>query len=257
MTDRLKKLEEILLEAGRRLLAQDVKVARHKTKNDLLTENDVAVETFIVAEIRKMDPAAEIVSEENYSNGSIDGRCYVIDPIDGTCNFAAGLPLFGIQVAYFENGEVKESVLHYPVNGDTVTAVKGDGTYWNGNKIKVNASASAKDGILIISDYYDDIPFPISKQFDLVRSIQPEFLKTRHFGAACVDFSMLVRGNALAYITYYSKVWDIAPGLLAATEAGCVFAAIDGGDYRYGSAGLVVANNEENLKIILKQFSEL
>lgn len=252
-----KLLEEILREAGRRLLNQDATVSCHKTKNDLLTENDVAIETFIVGEIMKLDPTADVVSEENYSNGSIAGRCYVLDPIDGTCNFVAGLPLYGIQIAYFEDGVAKASVLHYPVNGDTIVAVKGEGAYWNGQRIKVDGSASAGDGVLIISDYYDDVPVPITKQFDLVRALQSKFLKTRHFGAACVDFAMLARGNALAYVTYYSKVWDIAPGLLVVAEAGCVFASVDGADYHYGNAGLVVANNEKNLQLILKQFAEL
>lgn len=257
MTDRAKQLERILKSAGEKLLKQSVTVNCHKTKNDLLTENDILMDEYIVGEITALDPDASIISEEKHSDGELSERCYVIDPIDGTCNFAAGLPLFGIQVAYFEHGEPVLSVLHYPASGDVLLAKKGEGAYWNGKRIVCNGAVDAGDGILIISDYYDDVPTPMCKQFALVKDLQPHFLKTRHFGAACVDFSMLARGNAVAYISYYSKIWDIAPGYLAAKEAGCVCASVNGDEYRFGSAGLVVANNNENLQLILRHFARL
>ncbi len=244
-------LETAVREAGVRLLGQTPEITRHKTANDLLTENDVRTEEFLVERILREDPAAHIISEESYAGGELEGRCYVIDPIDGTCNYAVRLPLFGIQVACFEGGTAKASVLHYPSSGDTMSAIEGRGTRWNGAPISVDRTKKAGDGMLIISDYYGDLPIPMRRQFALVEALQPRFLKTRHFGAACVDFALLARGNALAYITYYSHIWDIAPGLLAAKEAGCVFAAVDGSPYRYGEAGLVVANSEETLETVL------
>lgn len=257
MTDRIKHLECILFEAGQILLEQDIMVNCHKTKNDLLTENDISIEKFVVSEITKFDPSASIVSEETYANGNLSGRCYIIDPIDGTCNFASGLSLYGIQVAYSEDGIIKASVLHYPATKDTITALNGDGTYLNGKRVSVDVSAEAQDGFLIISDYYDDVDTPMTKQFELIQALQSSFLKTRHFGAACIDFSMLVKRNAVAYICYYSKVWDIAPGLLAALEADCVCSALDGTPYKLGNSGLVVANNEKTLRLILKKYSEI
>ena len=98
---------------------------------------------------------------------------------------------------------------------------------------------------------------PFDKQFELVKHLQNHFLKTRHFGAACVDFSMLVKGHGLAYITYYHKIWDIAPGLLIATEAGCVVGALDRDTYEYGRPGLVVANNKATLDLILHTFQNI
>lgn len=256
MTEQIKQLERIVREAGKKLLAQEVIVSRHKTKNDLLTENDILIENFIVEQIKKLDPSASVVSEENYASGSLTGRCYVVDPIDGTCNFAAGLTLYGIQIAYFEDEVCRAAVLYFPASDNILTATYGGGTFWNGVRVHVDTAAKAEDGVLIISDYYGDVSVPMHKQFSLVEALQPSFLKTRHFGAACIDFSLIVCGHALAYITYYSKIWDISPGLLAAKEAGCVYAATDGSPYRYGEAGLVVANNEENLRLILQKAKE-
>ena len=86
---------------------------------------------------------------------------------------------------------------------------------------------------------------------------QKHFLKTRHFGAACVDFTMLAEGHALAYISYYHKLWDIAPGLLLAKEAGFVYSAVDADEYRYHRPGIVVAANEEMLETIKNEANAL
>ena len=257
LNNKIEKLQHILREAGKYLLKQNVMIDCHKNKNDLLTQNDIDTETFLVKEITRFDPRANIISEENYANNSLDGCCYVIDPIDGTCNYAAGLPLFGIQVAYFEYGEEQFSILHYPKSGDTLLAIKNRGSFWNGKLTFTQVGTSPSDGILLISDYYDNVKVPLDKQFKLVKALQPHFLKTRHFGAACIDFSFLTKGIAAAYICYYSKIWDIAPGLLAALESGCVCSSIDGSPYQFGNSGLVVANNRITLQLILDKFAKL
>ena len=232
-------------------------VNSHKTKNDLLTENDLATENYIISELKRYYPEVNIISEEYNPDNELEGVTVIIDPIDGTCNYAVGMDLFGIQLAVFEDGECQASLLYFPVSGDIFTAEKGKGAYLNGKPLRVDADASPKDGMLFISDYYDSIDIPMDKQFGLVKALQKYFLKTRHFGAACVDFSMIAKGHGVAYITYYHKIWDIAPGLLIATEAGCVYGSVDGGDYRYGAPGLVVATNSNTLELIRRLYREV
>lgn len=253
----MNRLDDVTVAAGKRLLSQTVTVNSHKTRNDLLTQNDLWIEDFILKELRKDYPQIHIVSEEYNPQNIPDGLTVVIDPIDGTCNFAAGLPLFGIQTAVFDGNVCQGALLYFPTSGDRLTAQKGKGAYWNGRRLRVNEATPSSDGLLLISDYYEEMDIPFEKQFALVKKLQARFLKTRHFGAACVDFSMLAKGHALAYITYYHKLWDIAPGLLAACEAGCVFASLDREAYEYGRPGLVVANNPENLEIILQAYRSL
>lgn len=227
-------------EAGQELLCQSVQVIEHKSKNDLLTKNDIDTENRIIASIKSKFPNINIVSEENNPNARLEGLTVVIDPIDGTCNYAAGIELYGVQMALFDEGECVAAVIYFPATGDMYTAIKGQGAYKNGQRIMVNKNIAPKDGILIISDYYDNISIPMDEQFKLVKSLQSKFLKTRHFGAACVDFAMLVNSCAQMYITYYHKIWDIAPGLLIATEAGCTYGMVDNSDFEYGKPGLVV-----------------
>ena len=204
--------------------------------------------------MKKTHPQLNIVSEEYHPDNDPGGITLVIDPIDGTCNYAVGMDLFGIQLAVFADKVCQGAVLYFPVSGDLITAQLGKGTCFNGKPITVNRQASASDGILLISDYYPDLSVPMDQQFRLVQLLQQQFLKTRHFGAACVDFSMLVKGHALAYITYYHKIWDIAPGLLAASEAGCVYGSLVEDRYTYGNPGLVVANNPQTLQAILDAY---
>lgn len=257
-SDLLNYIRFVITAAGHQLLSQPVTVEQHKTKNDLLTQNDLLTETFIINHLKNRYPDIHIVSEEyNPDNHCNEGLTVVIDPIDGTCNYAAGLSLFGIQTAIFDNGVCVGAAIYFPETKDMLVAEKGKGAYFNDTPITVDSTTAAADGILLISDYYDNITIPFEKQFALVKALQKDFLKTRHFGAACVDFSMLAQKHAVAYITYYHKLWDIAPGLLIATEAGCVYGALDCPCYEYGRPGLVVTNNAENLNLILQTYSQL
>lgn len=251
------RLTEVTVSAGKRLLEQTVKVNSHKTRNDLLTENDLATEDYIISELKASYPELNIISEEYNPENSLEGFSVVIDPIDGTCNFAVGMELFGIQLAVFDGKECCASIIYFPTSEDTYTAIKSQGAYLNGKPLRVNESALSSDGMLLISDYYDCIDIPMDAQFSLVKSLQRHFLKTRHFGAACVDFTTISRGHGLAYVTYYHKIWDIAPGLLIATEAGCVYGSVNGESYEYGQPGLVLANSKENLELIQKAYREI
>lgn len=253
----IERLSEVARQAGDLLLSQTVVVNHHKTANDLLTENDLQTEAFIISQMQKTHPELNIVSEEYHPDNDPGGITLVIDPIDGTCNYAAGMDLFGIQFAVFADRVCRGAVLYFPVSGDLLTAELGKGAFLNGQPVKANREAAASDGILLISDYYGNLPIPMDRQFRLVQALQPKFLKTRHLGAACVDFLTLARGQALAYITYYHKIWDIAPGLLAATEAGCVYGSLLEENYTYGNPGLVVANNPQTLQTILDAYRSL
>ncbi len=236
-------LEQIAVETGEALLSQSVKVMEHKSRNDLLTENDLWSENRIIGRLRQTWPNINIISEENNPDSPLEGMTVVVDPIDGTCNYAAGIDMYGIQMALFDQQTCVGAVIYFPANGDTYRAVKGGGAWKNGSRLLVNRDIPDSDGILLISDYYDNIHIPMDTQFDLVKSLQGKFLKTRHFGAACVDFVMLAESKAQAYITYYHKIWDIAPGLLIATEAGCRYSMVDGSSFEYGKPGLVVRSN--------------
>ncbi len=248
---------DVVRKAGQFLLTQSVNVKSHKSRNDLLTENDLVIENFIIDGIKKEYPEINILSEEYNPSNDLKGTTVVIDPIDGTCNFAQGLALYGIQCAIFDEDTLCGAVMYFPAEDILYTAEAGKGVYRNGEKLFSDTKKQPSDGFLIISDYYDNIDIDFDLQFDLVKKLQPHFLKTRHFGAACVDFRMLIEGHALAYITYYHKIWDISPGLLFAKEAGFAYSAVDSDKYRFNRPGLIVAANSDILDIIKTNANDL
>ena len=248
---------ELIKEAGDLLLRQTVSVTKHKTANDLLTENDLRTEKFLVNAVLEKFPWVNIVSEESNADKPLSGVSVVIDPIDGTCNYAVGTERFGIQMAIFEETECVAAYLYFPVQRMLIHAIKGAGAYLNGERLSIDKAQQSQDGMLLISDYYGNIDVPMDRQFDLVKSLQKTFLKTRHYGAACVDFAEIVRRRAVAYICYYHYIWDIAPGLFIAKECGCVYSFVDGEEYRYGEPGLALANNQETLDIIVEAYKKL
>lgn len=257
MKELIEYCEKLIVEAGETLLRQTVSVSKHKTANDLLTENDLLIENFLVQAIVKKFPDVNIISEESNANRALTGLSVVIDPIDGTCNYAVGTERYGIQMAIFDGMVCVASYLYFPVQKTLVHAIKGKGAYCNGKRVAINTEQSSQDGMLLISDYYGNIEISMDKQFDLVKNLQPTFLKTRHYGAACVDFSEIALGRAVAYICYYYHIWDIAPGLLVAEECGCVHSHISGNQYGYGMPGLVVANNQKTLDTIIHTYNKL
>lgn len=251
-----KLLADTIVMVGKKLLKETVEIDSYKNANDLLTKNDLAAERFIIDKIKDSFPNINIISEETFPNSLLEGICVVIDPLDGTCNFSVGNGLFGVQVALFENGVCEFSAIYIPQSDKLFLAYHKKGAYLNGKRIYVK-DLTARGGILLISDYYDNVEISMDKQFQLVKNNQNKFLKTRHFGAACIDFTNLAEGKAAAYICYYSKLWDIAPGLLLVQEAGLVCGMLDGGEYSRDRVGLVVANNSEILDMIITGYEKL
>ena len=249
-------LADTIVVAGKRLLNETAVVNSHKNTNDLLTQNDLDTERFIVETIRGVYPDINIISEETMHNTPLNGISVVLDPIDGTCNFSAGNNLFGVQIALFNDLTCIFSAIYLPFEDKLFLAYENEGAYLNGKRIFADRRIP-QDGILLISDYYEDVEISVDKQFELIKSLRKEFLKIRHFGAACVDFAMLVEKKAVAYISYYNKLWDIAPGLLMAKEVGLFHQMLDGGTYSQNKTGLVVANNQETLDLIIERYKGL
>ena len=246
-----------LYEKSKPLFYRESKVLKHKNLNDVLSEADLRLNEYFYSNIKNEYPLANIIAEESDNLDLTDALTFVIDPLDGTCNYSNGLNLCGIQMAVFLNKECIISLIGLPYYDEVFYAIKNEGAYKNGNKISVNNTIKASDGILELSDFYrvnDDIEYDM--QFELVKELQNKFLKIRLFGAACIDFTNLIKNNAQAYICYYRYIWDVAPGLLLAKEAGMLYSGINN-DYKYGNHSIILANNMNTLKMIIDEIKRI
>lgn len=249
-------LEQTIVSACEIYLTEKVKTFKHKTTNDILTDTDIKMQKFLLDGIIEKYPELHIISEEKENTELPDGMAICVDPLDGTCNFSVGLPMFGVQMALFEHKDVVASIIVLPLSKDVYKAIKGDGVYLNGNKLVLNNAIKQTESVLLLSDFYPKIAIDINKQYELVKKLQSHFLKTRLFGAACFDFTSLITSRAQAYVCYYHEIWDIAPGLLMAKEMGMAVSGLNG-NYELRGSSLVVALNEGILNDILGVYKSL
>ncbi len=240
----LTALEKIIRGACEKYLAEKPQTFSHKTVNDILTDTDLKMQKYILGEMEKAYPNVKIISEEKDNEELRDGLCVCVDPLDGTCNFSAGIPMYGVQAAVFEGKQPVASIIRLPLSDETYMAAVGEGVTKNGERLILDTSTQREEAVLLISDFYPNIDVDFDKQYELVKRLQSRFLKTRLFGAACFDFSMLLTGKAQAYVCYYHEIWDIAPGLLMAKELGMNVGSLFGG-YKFKDSSLVIASSKE------------
>ncbi len=203
----------------RKFLIRNVKKARDlingkliikpKDKSgDLVTNFDEKLENFFIKKIKKAYPDFDIVSEETNSKKRLTKNCFVIDPIDGTNNFARKIPIWGIQVACIKNNETIASVIYLPVYDELYSADK-TGAYLNDEKIHVNRQ-NEKIGV-----------YTTGNQIPQEYEMQTKNPNHRHFGSAAFSLAMVACGKMSACF-FREKVnpWDFIPGEYLVKMAG-------------------------------------
>lgn len=178
-------------------------------ENDLVTNLDLEIEKFLISEIKKEYPNFDIISEEYNTNNQITENCFIIDPIDGTINFANNLPLWGIQIACVKNGKTIASVISLPRINEFYYADE-TGAYLNDKKIRVN-EVSIKNTLYAI-DGNNNLP--------CMQRMRKYSSSRRNFGGVCVSMAFLASGRIHGAVFRSDKPWDYEPGLFICKMAG-------------------------------------
>ncbi len=165
--------------------------------------------------MKKEFPDIEILSEEFNFDKEKTNRYFVIDPIDGTINFASGLDIWGIQVAYVENENTLASCLYFPKLDLLLSSTDKGGTFINGKKVKVKEYENLDNSLVAF-----DFSRANEKNYILYQEVSKKIMRVREFGAACYGFSMVANGSIDGYCILQNTPWDIEPGLLACIESG-------------------------------------
>jgi len=255
LTD-LAALVELLRMAGRseimprfrRLGANDV---REKSGPlDLVTEADEAAERAITAGLARRFPGAFVVGEEASSADPLRlalladaDLAFVVDPVDGTANFAAGLPLFAVMAAAIIRGEVVAAAIHDPVGDDTALALRGEGAWTeapDGRRTGLRAAASAPAAQMTGNVSWRFLPEP---QRSAVCANLPLLGGSWDYRCAAHEYRMAAGGHC--HFLFFNRLmpWDHAPGWLLHQEAGGYSARLDGSPYRptVSDGGLICA----------------
>ena len=254
-TNELNFITEKIKEAYNRFAAAGPKDVRSKSAFDLVTEVDVNVETFLTQAIGEAFPNDRIHAEELSSSQTIEGRTWVIDPIDGTCNFAHNIPIYGLQCCLFDGGEPRMAVIYLPRQQELYTAMEGCGCYLNGEKITVDKSVTADTAVISIGDFTHKSDRLAALQYQAVGYLYPRVSKLRMYGAACVDYAFFVSGRLAATAFTTNNLWDIAPGILMSKEAGAIVMNLNGKPHDFRNDGVMLAANEEIAQLMKDAFT--
>ena len=228
---------------------------RSKSAFDLVTEVDVNIERFLTDAILEVFPNDNIHAEEMRSSQEIVGRTWVIDPIDGTCNFAHDIPTYGIQCCLFEDGQPQMAVIYLPCQDEMYTAMAGCGCFLNGKQVFVDKTVTADTAVISVGDFTHKSDRLAALQYKAVGYLYPRVAKLRMYGAASVDYAFFVSGRLSATVFTTRNLWDIAPGILMSQEAGAIIMGLDGMPYDYSKEGVMLAANEEIAKLMKEAFS--
>ncbi len=217
-------------EAGARILTEKFGTTlrvEHKGAVDLVTEADRAAETAIVDLIRQRYPNHDILAEEG-DYGSRSGRHrWIIDPLDGTTNYAHGFPWFAVSIGLEVDGEVRLGVVFNPSMNELFVAEKGEGATLNGRPISVSKVARLDQALLATGFPYDRKE-SAANNYDNFVNFQQAAQACRRPGVASLDLACIAAGRFDGYWEMKLKPWDVAAGTLLVEEAGGVLSDFAG-----------------------------
>lgn len=240
---------EIALQAaqiGAKTLTESPPGSVHrKGDRDLVTDVDLAIQDEILDFLRKVAPEVDSLAEESTRQPDIAtvDWLWVLDPIDGTSNFAHGLPLCAVSLALVHRGSPVVAVTQAPLLGRTYHAVQGNGAYLNGRPITVSRTESLNEAIVSLGDYAvgPNAATHNRQRLTITAGLVPLVERIRMVGAATLDLAFVAEGALDACVMLSNKPWDTAAGALIAREAGALVTDAHGDSHTYQSDSMVAA----------------
>ncbi|HEX9078822.1 MAG TPA: inositol monophosphatase family protein [Desulfuromonadaceae bacterium] len=220
--------------------ASPLDVAMKGDKN-LVTEVDREAERLIVDRVLERFPGHDILAEEgDYPPGGSPLR-WIIDPLDGTTNYAHGFPWFCVSIALESAGEVLVGAIYSPMHDELFTATKGGGAYLNGRRLHVSARSPLENTLLGTGFPYDCASDP-ANNFGNFIAFQKAARGIRRAGAAALDLASVAAGRLDGFWELKLKPWDVAAGVLLVREAGGMVTGFDGSAYDIFDHRIVASN---------------
>lgn len=212
-------------------------------RQNLVTEYDKKAEALIIEMIRSQFPSHNFLAEESGASKTQKGEVlWVIDPLDGTVNFAHNIPLFAVSIAATAGKEILSGVIYQPMTDELFIAEKGKGAYLNGQKLQVSATTNIEMAILATGFPYNVDENPLGC-IDTFTSLVRLGIPIRRFGAAAIDLAYVAAGRFDAYWEVLLHPWDMAAGKLLIEEAGGRVTHYDGSDHKIFDHSTLLASN--------------
>ncbi len=234
-----------ILREGVRTMSADSHIDFKSSAVDPVTEYDRRSEDFIVAQLRKTFPRDALVGEEGGAYAATRdtdlSRKWYVDPIDGTVNFAHGVPIFAVSMGLWVNGVPSVGVVYNPMSGELFTAMRGAGAFLNGAPIHVSRTAQFQRALLGTGFPYDRAT-SARNNFDNFMNFKRTAQAVRRLGSAALDMCFVACGRFDGYWEFNLKPHDFAAAILIAQEAGGICSTFDGTPPRTDCDEIVCSN---------------
>jgi myo-inositol-1(or 4)-monophosphatase len=212
-----------------------------KGERDIVTTADTASEEFLIQGLTKAFPGDCVIAEEGGKVVADRSRTWYVDPLDGTVNYAYGIPHWCISIALFDGADPILGVIHDPIQGETFRAVVGAGAWRNQSRISCNPCIDLRSSCVHLTIDFDDEARQVGlKDFELVA---PHVMRTRSMGSVSLALAYTAMGRLGAVVHRYAHTWDYAAGVILIREAGGIVTDLGGESYTTDTASVVAAAN--------------
>ncbi|MDD8020710.1 MAG: inositol monophosphatase family protein [Acidobacteriota bacterium] len=239
----LQAAAKIARQAGDFLLTglNQAKKVDFKGEVNLVTAFDRKSEEMIFSELSALFPEHSFLAEESIRKDSHSDFCWIVDPLDGTTNFAHGLPIFCVSIGLAFKEEVLAGVVYDPNRSEMFSAVKGEGAALNGYPIKVSSSAEL-DKSLLATGFPYDVRTSSNNNLSYFSRFALKAQAVRRCGAAALDLCYVACGRFDGFWEIKLKPWDLAAGSLLVKEAGGLTTDLSGQEFSLNSPDIVASN---------------
>lgn len=216
---------------------------------NLVTEYDKKAEKRIIATVFDHFPDHAILAEESGEQGK-SKVTWIIDPLDGTVNFAHSIPVFTVSIAAAVDNEIVCGVVYQPMTHELFVAEKGRGAYLNGKRMAVSVNGDMSKSVMATGFPYDVDKNPL-KCIDRFAQLQAKGIPIRRLGSAALDLSYVAAGRFDAFWEVGLHPWDMAAGKLLVEEAGGKVTHWDGTPHKiFGYNTLLASNGRVHAKMV-------
>jgi len=216
-------------------------IATKSSEIDLVTDVDHALDALVRERILAARPRDGLVTEENTAHTGSSGVRWIVDPLDGTTNYAHAYPHFSISIGVEVDGQREVGVVYDPMRDETFSAERGRGATLNGRPIRVSAIAELRRSLLATGFAYD-VHTRRTPNLAYFERFVTRAQAIRRAGSAALDFSYVACGRFEGYWELHLAPWDVAAGLLLVDEAGGRTSDFDGGPPPASGARIVASN---------------